>query len=594
MRALPEPFAAPPREVTPWGFLRWLVRQQWTTVVQGTVCDIIWLLGLALTPWAIGRAIDEGLVAGDYAAFLRWLGVVVLLQLQHSLIQGLRDRAGSVNFERSWSRVDQIIARASSRVTVAAERDLHPGAVVTMASSDVWALSFVAINVGSLVSALISFATVAVILLRDSLLLGGLVIVGVPAFSALLFLLVRSLRARQIEARDATSEMNTVATDSARGLRVLRGIGGEEWFLARFRERSASARDAGKKVARPMSIAEALKVLIAGTLVVGLTWIGAVLVTQGELTVGELVSFYGYAGFMVLPVTLLNQSVTVAVRALIAARQITGLLEVAPLWPREAGDDAGGVPAARETAQKGAQHDGGEDSTLDWDLLDERSGLRVREGELLGVAVRDAAQARALVDRIGRMVPDDPDAVVRLQGQDLAELPIDEVRERIVVSDPVPFLFSGTLRELLDPRGRRDDETILRAVAAVDATDIVDAVDGGLDVIVGERGVEFSGGQRQRLGAARSLLSEPQLLVLHEPTSSVDASTEERMAAGLRAYRRGRATVMVSTSPLVLGVSDRVALIDDAGAVVAEGAHEELLQLEADYRGVVLRAEGVS
>ncbi|HEY9324734.1 MAG TPA: ABC transporter ATP-binding protein [Agromyces sp.] len=592
MRAIPEPFVAPPRGVTPWGFLRWLVRKQWTTVVQGTVCDIIWLLGLALTPWAIGRAVDDGLVAGDYAAFLRWLGVVVLLQLQHSLIQGLRDRAGSVNFERSWSRVDQLIARASSRVTVAAERELHPGAVVTMASSDVWALSFVAINVGSLVSALISFAIVAVILLRDSVLLGGLVIVGVPAFSAVLFLLVRSLRARQIEARDATSEMNTVATDSARGLRVLRGIGGEEWFLGRFSERSAAARDAGKRVARPLSIAEALKVLIAGTLVVGLTWIGAVLVTQGGLSVGELVSFYGYAGFMVLPVTLLNQSVTVAVRALIAARQITGLLEVAPLWPRGAGGgaEAGGAAAAQSAAQDGAD----EDSTLGWDLLDERSGLRVREGELLGVAVRDSTQARAIVDRIGRMVPDDPDAVVRLEGQDIAELPIDVVRERIVVSDPVPFLFSGTLRELLDPRGRRDDETILRAIAAVDATDIVDAVDGGLDAIVGERGVEFSGGQRQRLGAARSLLSEPQLLVLHEPTSSVDASTEERMAVGLRAYRRGRATVMVSTSPLVLGVSDRVALIDDAGEVVAEGAHEELLQLAADYRGVVLRAEGVS
>ncbi|GAA1808335.1 ABC transporter ATP-binding protein [Agromyces neolithicus] len=594
MRAIPEPFVAPPRGVTPWGFLRWLVGKQWTTVVQGTVCDIIWLLGLALTPWAIGRAVDEGLVAGDYAAFLMWLGVVVPLQLQHSLIQGLRDRAGSVNFERSWSRVDQLIARASSRVTVAAERELHPGAVVTMASSDVWALSFVAINVGSLVSALISFATVAVILLRDSLLLGGLVIVGVPAFSALLFLLVRSLRARQIEARDATSEMNTVATDSARGLRVLRGIGGEDWFLARFRERSAAARDAGKRVARPMSIAEALKVLIAGTLVVGLTWIGAVLVTRGELSVGELVSFYGYAGFMVLPVTLLNQSVTVAVRALIAARQIAGLLEVAPLWPREAAAEAGRVAAAEAAVQTAAQDDADEDPTLHWDLLDERSGLRVREGELLGVAVRDAGQARALVDRIGRMAPDDPDAVVRLHGQSIAELPIGEIRERIVVSDPVPFLFSGTLRELLDPRGRRDDETILRAVAAVDATDIVDAVDGGLDVIVGERGVEFSGGQRQRLGAARSLLSEPQLLVLHEPTSSVDASTEERMAAGMRAYRRGRATVMVSTSPLVLGVSDRVALIDDAGEVVAEGAHEELLQLEADYRGVVLRAEGVS
>lgn len=87
MIALPGTYVPPPAGVTPVGFLAWLVRMQWTTVLQGVVCDVIWLLGLALTPWAIGRAVDEGLVAGDYGAFLRWLGVVVWLQLQHSLIK---------------------------------------------------------------------------------------------------------------------------------------------------------------------------------------------------------------------------------------------------------------------------------------------------------------------------------------------------------------------------------------------------------------------------------------------------------------------------------------------------------------------------
>ena len=207
---------------------------------------------------------------------------------------------------------------------------------------------------------------------------------------------------------------------------------------------------------------------------------------------------------------------------------------------------------------------------------------------MLGIAVRNSVEARALVDRIGRMTADNPNAVVRLDGIDIAQLPISEIRDRVVVSDPIPFLFSGKLRDVLDPRGHHDDAEILKAVVAVDATDIIDSVGGRLNVEVGERGVEFSGGQRQRLGVARSLLFQPDILLLHEPTSSVDASTEERIAAGLHDYRQGRTTLIVSTSPLVLGASDRVVLID-GGKLHSQGTHEELLKRQPLYRRMVLR-----
>lgn len=579
MIALPEKYVPPPSGVTPVGFLAWLIRMQWTTVLQGVVCDVIWLLGLALTPWAIGRAVDEGLVAGDYGAFLGWLGVVVWLQLQHSLIQGLRDRAGSINYERGVCRVDQVIVHTATRITVAADRRLGSGSVVTMASNDAWWFGFVPINVGTLVSALASFITVAVLLLRDSVLLGVLVIVAVPAFSMLQVFLVGNLRSRQSVAREATREMNTVAMDTVRGLRVVRGIGGEDWFFDRFRRRSDRARDAQKTVAGPVSLADALSVLIAGVLVVGLTWIGAAMVAQGELRVGELVAFYGYAGFMVLPVTLFNQVIRVVVRGLIAAKAIVELLEVEPLWSDgpPAASDGAPAPAAEAPAAV---------------LRDPQTGLELREGESLAVVVRDPIRARTLVDRLARMSTDDGEPV-RLRGRPMSATPLVQVRRAVAVSDPVPFLFSGTLRELLDPWGAHGDEEILRAVAAVDAADILEPLGQGLDVRVGERGVEFSGGQRQRLGAARALLADVPILVLHDPTSAVDAATEERMAAGIRVHRAGATTMIVTTSPLVLSGADRVVVLDAAG-IVAEGTHEQLVGSDPDYRRAVLRAEGVA
>jgi len=574
MIALPETYVPPPVGVTPVGFLAWLVRMQWTTVLQGVACDVIWLLGLALTPWAIGRAVDEGLVAGDYGAFLRWLGVVVWLQLQHSLIQGLRDRAGSINFARAYSRLEMVLARATSRVTVAAERSLPPGAVVTMAAES-WSATFLPINVGSVASALVAFITVAMLLLRDSVMLGLFVIVGVPLFSAASFLLVRTLNARGEVAWSAREAMNAVALDSVKGLRVLRGVGGEQRFLARFRERSAELRIAGIRLALPRAAAEALNLLIPGLFVAGLTWVGAVLVTQGQLQVGALVAFYGYAGFLVLPVALINQAMTVAVDARVAAKRIVGLLALKPLWPE------GGTARVPGTS-----------TTCGADLLrDDLTGLVVREGELVGVVVSESGRARALVDRVGRLLPDAEEASVTLRGRPIRDWDIADVRRRVVVSDPVPFLFSGTLREVLDPWGRHEDEAILGAVAAMDASDIVRSVPGGLDVLVGERGVEFSGGQRQRLGAARALLAEPELLVLHDPTSSVDAPTEERMASGIRSYRRGSTTVIVTTSPLVLALATRVVLIAD-DRVVADDTHLGLLERHQEYRALVMRAEG--
>lgn len=573
MIVLPEKYTPPPAGVTAAGFLLWLVRMQWTTVLQGVVCDVVWLLGLALTPWAIGRAVDEGLVAGDYDAFLRWLAVVVWLQLQHSLIQGLRDRAGSINYERGVSRVDQVIVHTATRITVAADRRLGAGSAVTMASNDAWWFGFVPINVGTLVSALASFLTVSVLLLRDSVLLGVLVIVAVPAFSMLQVLLVNALRSRQSAAREATREMNSVAADSVRGLRVIRGIGGEEWFLERFRIRSDRARDAQKTVAGPVALADALGVLIAGGLVVGLTWIGATLVAAGELRIGELVAFYGYAGFMVLPVTLFNQVIRVVVRGMIAARVLVEMLEVAPLWPDVVHDPPAPPPGAPV-------------------LHDPLTGLTVRDREQLAVVVRDSQEAQAFVDRLARLEPDGDDAVL-LDGRELSGLPPGEVRRRIVASDPVPFLFSGTLRELLDPWRQHDDSGILRAVAAVDATDVLQPLTDGLDAQVGERGIEFSGGQRQRLGAARALLADAPVLLLHDPTSAVDAATEERMAAGIRSHRAGATTIVVTTSPLVLSGADRVVVVEDS-TIRAEGTHEELVRRNPEYRRAVLRAEGVS
>ncbi|WP_433350131.1 ABC transporter transmembrane domain-containing protein [Micromonospora sp. CA-111912] len=259
-------------------------------------------------------------------------------------------------------------------------------------------------------------------------------------------------------------------------------------------------------------------------------------------------------------------------------------------------------------------------------LHDPATGLTVPAGRLVGVAAAEPGEADALADRLGRYVPGD----VTWGGVPLAAIPLDDVRARILVADHDSYLFAGTLRDVLragrpgDQAGRAgdragraggragragdragpvggdgrgdehrahaaaDDARLTAGLRAASAEEVVDALPDGLDTPLGTRARTLSGGQRQRVRLARALLAEPEVLILIDPTSAVDAHTEARIAERLRAARAGRTTILLTTSPLLLGHADTVAHLR-AGRIVATGTHAELLDRDRGYRALVAR-----
>ena len=224
------------------------------------------------------------------------------------------------------------------------------------------------------------------------------------------------------------------------------------------------------------------------------------------------------------------------------------------------------------------------------DLTDTTSGLTVRPGEFVVVAAAEPSQASALADRLGRYVDPDGEQQVLFDNVPLTAMALDDVRATILVSDKDPRLFAGSLRDQLDPHRRASTADVDDAIDAAVAHDAVESIPGGLEGVLDERALGLSGGQRQRIALARALLANAPVLVLDEPTSAVDAYTEARIADTLLAYRAGKTTIVMSTSPLMLDRADRAVLLDD-DRIVADGRHRELVSGDARYRSVVTRDE---
>jgi ABC-type multidrug transport system fused ATPase/permease subunit len=566
MRELPLGHPGQPDLRSPARFLLWAARGQLGMLAVGALYGVVWMATLAVVPALVGRAIDVGVAGGDRGGLLRWSGLILVAGLVSATAGILRHRTAVVNWLTAAYRVQQLLVRQAVRLGGSLPRRVPTGEVAAVGSQDAERIGAAMDVVARLAGALVSFVIVAVLVLRASATLGLLVAAGIPLLSAAVGPLLAPLHRRRARHRELMGQLTTVGTDTVSGLRVLRGVGGEEAFSRRYAAASQEVRAAGVAAARVQSLLDAAEVALPGVFVVAVTWLGARLALAGRISVGELIAFYGYAAFLLLPVRTVTEAADKFTRALVAARRT---VEVLTLEPELASGTSTAEPPPRSP------------------LVDGPSGLVVAPGQLTAVVAAVPEQAAAIADRLGRFADGDG---VSLGGVDLRDLPLDLVRRRVLVSEHDPRLFTGPLAGELDPTGTAPPDRVLEALHTASAADVLEALPDGLATEVAERGRTFSGGQRQRLVLARALVAEPEVLVLVEPTSAVDAHTEARIADRLVAARAGLATVVCTTSPLLLDRADKVALVA-GGRVVAEGTHRELLDTDPRYRAVVTRGE---
>jgi putative ABC transport system ATP-binding protein len=526
--------------------------------------------GEALVPVLIGAVIDRATETSDAAALVRWLGLMVGVFAAFSWSWRFGWRQSQLMSQSAEHHLRMLITGRALDPAGSAGGDRLSGTVVSTATVDTQQVGELGQVLAFAAAGLASVTVAAVALLRVSGPLTLLVLLGLPPVLVVMRALGRPLERRSGAEQAAAAHAGGTAADLLTGLRVVKGLGAERAAAARYRAASRSSLAASLRAARSAGWYEAAGVLVPGLFLAAVALFAGRLAAGGSITIGELVAVVGLAQFMATPFWILAYVGLRLARAAASADRIADLLSVPPAVGGDAPAAARSAPAL---SVRGVAR--GKVGPVTFE---------VRSGEILGLVVADGETAAAVLDWLARA--SDPErGTISLDGQCLSTLEPDSLRRVVTVSPHDAELFEGTVAANVAAAAPPGAD-VRPALAAASVDRLAAELPDGLETQIGDRGQALSGGQRQRVALARALATEAPVLVLHDPTTAVDPVTEAGIVTGLRALRRGRTTVIVTTSPALLGVCDRVVVVDPDGP--AEGTHAELCRRHPSYRELVL------
>lgn len=552
--------------------LRRAVTRQRTRLAGGSILIAAHQLCEVAVPILIGVIVDRAVATGSVAAIIGWIAVLAGLFVVLTSVYrvGARMLMAAIAAEGHLLRVElcQRILDPRGIVTT-----YQAGELLSISSTDAEEAAYLLDYVPRMVGAAVATVACGAVLLHIDAPLGVMVLVGVPVVMLGLQLTAPIIARRVEEQQSQIGRATALATDLISGQRPLQGIGAQRNAAHRYRAASRRSLIATLRASR-MESAHAGAAAAAGALsAMAVAVAAAYFALAGDLTLGQLITVIGLAQFLAEPFTVLATLPSSVAEARASANRVAAVL-AAPTR-RSAG------PTSNAPAVPGAPA---------LELIDDtgRLTMRVHAGEMVAVLAADPRDATTLMDLLADH-HDSAEVTVRVGGRALRDIAYGQRHQALLVETHRTDLFTGTLESNLAMSGA-DAATIAGALTASCAHDVVIQHADGLAHRVIERGASLSGGQRQRWTLARALAADPDVLVLHDPTTAVDAVTEQEIADGVRTLRAAqqRTTIVFTSSPALLAAADRVIVVDD-GQVRGEGTHDDLVDTHQGYREMVHR-----
>lgn len=387
----------------------------------------------------------------------------------------------------------------------------------------------------------------------------------------------KKIHERYMIAQDAFGNMNDQVLESVGGVRVIRAYVQETSDEARFRDITQDVYDKNLAVARVDALFDpTIRLFIGLSYVIGLGY-GAYLIIHNELSLGELLAFNMYLGMMIWPMFAIGNLINVMQRGNASLDRVNEVLNYTP--DVQDGEHTKDV-AVPETLTWSNYKFRYPSSTTDNLNL---GALTLRKGQTLGIVGRTGSGKSTFVKQLLREYPVG-EGDFRINGIPAEQIPIDRLHSWIGYVPQEQILFSKTVKQnILFGRSGTGDDDVMNAIETASFTHDVPTLVHGVETLVGERGVALSGGQKQRVSLARAFIKDPEILILDDALSAVDARTEANIISNIREQRAGKTTLITTHRLSAVEHADWIIVLDD-GKIVEEGTHDDLLKQDGWYK----------
>ena len=522
-------------------------------VAKGDV-DYIWRTGVVML--AIALVLGVISVGGVYWASLASQGMG-------------RDLRGAV-----FSRVQRFSAREMNWIGTPS--------LITRNTNDVQQIQlFMQIALTMMVSAPITAVGGVIMALRADVQLSAVLIFAVPVLAAIFaFMFIKAVPLfRSVQGK--IDRINQVLREQITGVRVIRAFVREDYESERFEEANYDLTATSLRVNRLFVIAFPAVLAVMNLTTVAILWFGGHLVDTGQLSIGNLTAFMQYALQILLSLMFAIALVVLVPRAEASAGRLQEVLETAPSIedPTRPGQPAaltGEVEFNRVTFG----YPGGEKPVL------HEVDVEIRPGQTTAIIGGTGSGKTTLLNLIPRFF-DVSEGGLLVDGIDVRERSLEDLWSRVGLVPQRAYLFSGTVASNLR-FGKEDatDEELWHALEVAQARDFVEQMPGGLGAPIDQGGTNVSGGQRQRLAIARALVKRPAIYLFDDCFSALDAGTDARLRAALRADTRDATVIIVAQRVSTIMHADRIIVLDE-GRVEGIGTHDELMASSDAYREIV-------
>ena len=542
---------------------------------------LVQAIGSLVLPSLMARIINEGVVTGDTGFIIR-IGTVMLLV---SVLVGLAAVSTVYFSARTSMRVGRDMRRdLFVRVEEFSMAQLHRFTVpslITRTTNDVMQIqTLVMVGLTMMILAPITAVGGVIMAIRENVQLSSLLLVTVPVM--LVFIGITVAKAvplfRSVQAR--LDGVNGVLRENLAGIRVIRAFVRTDFEEARFDEANAALSDVSLRVTRLFALIFPVLMLIMNLALVATLWFGGHLVSDGSMPIGNLFAFQSYIMQILFSVMMAVMTMMMVPRAAASAERIVAVLDEEP---EIADGTAGAAPfsAGRvELDDVYFSYPGAEDPVL------EGITCVFEPGRTTAIVGGTGSGKSTLVNLLPRLL-DATGGAVRIDGIDVRDARLEDVWGQFGIVPQRAYLFSGTIAS--NVRFGKPDATeadIWEALRTAQAGEFVEQLADGLDSPVEQGGVNFSGGQRQRLAIARCVVRKPRVYVFDDSFSALDYATDARLRASLAATTHDSTVIIVAQRVSTIMHADTIIVLD-SGRIVGQGTHGELLETCEAYREIV-------